>query len=323
MKRLKQFVGMLAAAGVHTTTFTWEPEGVVYSTGKAVVRGNATGRYVDAARLSQLPRSVHADSVSEETLWRNLEQFVRDMEPVCRQHHVRMLLHPNDPPLPSVCGLPCLMRTAGAFDRVFAAAADSPWIGMEFCCGTWMEGLQYRPHTRQHEEQQRGGEGFEHKQHEKGAGRQETGGDAAQHTRQHQRCNAEDVARKRAKTGREQGMLPSTAEALDACGPGQFGVGQEALLGALADFVSRGKVGIVHLRNTTGPLPRFAETFVDDGYVDVFRIAQTLVRVGYTGTVILDHTPPFSGEAGERCATSFSIGYIKACIRAAQASGLP
>lgn len=54
----------------------------------------------------------------------------------------RLALHPNDPPLPAVAGVPCLMRSTDAFRRAFALvpAPAGDALGMEFCCGCWLEG---------------------------------------------------------------------------------------------------------------------------------------------------------------------------------------
>ena len=57
----------------------------------------------------------------------------------------------------------------------------------------------------------------------------------------------------------------------------------------------------------------------------MYRILRLLTRSGYTGTVILDHTPDFVDSAGPGAASAFAIGWIKAGLRAAQAerAGFP
>jgi len=70
-------------------------------------------------------------------------------------------------------------------------------------------------------------------------------------------------------------------------------------------------VFIVHLRNVTAPLPVFTETFLDDGYGNIYRLLRSLVTERYNGTVILDHTPSFVASAGPSAATAFAIGYVK------------
>jgi len=89
------------------------------------------------------------------------------------------------------------------------------------------------------------------------------------------------------------------------------------LLSCLRDWIKRDKVIIVHLRNVTAPLPNFTETFLDEGYGDIFEIVRSIVEKGYKGTIILDHTPELTGGLGLE--TAFCAGYIKAMIRASQA----
>ena len=40
----------------------------------------------------------------------------------------------------------------------------------------------------------------------------------------------------------------------------------------IKDFGSRGKIVTVHFRNVSSPLPRFVETFLDDGYTDMYQV---------------------------------------------------
>ena len=54
---------------------------------------------------------------------------------------VTMAMHPNDPPYEvPIRGIPNLMRSKEAFDRIFKLGKDSPALKMEFCCGCWLEG---------------------------------------------------------------------------------------------------------------------------------------------------------------------------------------
>ncbi|MDR1731671.1 MAG: mannonate dehydratase [Synergistaceae bacterium] len=85
---------------------------------------------------------------------------------------------------------------------------------------------------------------------------------------------------------------------------------------AIQEFVKAGKVSIVHFRNVSGTLPYFIETFVDDGYADMYQIMKTFVEAGYNGTMIYDHSPDMT--TGLAAQTAFAIGYIKALRQAAQ-----
>ena len=68
----------------------------------------------------------------------------------------------------------------------------------------------------------------------------------------------------------------------------------------------------VHLRNVSGPLPDFHETFPDNGYLNLHRIMRTLDEVGFDGMVVPDHVPDAHGEVGE----AFTLGYIRGLIQA-------
>ena len=64
----------LSAAGIHTTTFTFEPDGV-WSTAPAVARGGAPAGAVDGAELAGQPFS-HGRAYDEETIWDNFAYFM-------------------------------------------------------------------------------------------------------------------------------------------------------------------------------------------------------------------------------------------------------
>ena len=136
------FVRAVGAAGIGVTTFTWEPDGV-WSVASAETRGGAAGRAMDAAALESLPAS-HGRVFEDEELWGTMKYFLERVLPVAEASGVRLALHPNDPPMDAlVCGVRPLMRTRGAFERAFAladATGHGRSLGMEFCCGCWLEG---------------------------------------------------------------------------------------------------------------------------------------------------------------------------------------
>lgn len=88
------------------------------------------------------------------------------------------------------------------------------------------------------------------------------------------------------------------------------------MLAGIREFVAAGKVFIVHFRNVSSPLPCFTETFIDDGYQDMYEVMRTFVDAGYNGTLVLDHTPDM--VFGRNVATAYASGYLKALLRAAE-----
>ncbi|MBC8229653.1 mannonate dehydratase [bacterium] len=86
----------------------------------------------------------------------------------------------------------------------------------------------------------------------------------------------------------------------------------------ISDFGGRGKIFDVDFRNVSSPLPRFVETFQDDGYIDMYKVMKALREVNYTGIVVPDHIPQLIGDDGIRHAgTAYCISYMRALIRRA------
>jgi mannonate dehydratase len=74
------------------------------------------------------------------------------------------------------------------------------------------------------------------------------------------------------------------------------------------------KIVMVHFRNVRGEFPKFQETFVDEGDVDMYRAMQAYRDVGFKGPFSLDHSPVF--PEAEVANTAFMVGYMRALIQA-------
>ncbi|MGA2145181.1 MAG: mannonate dehydratase [Bryobacteraceae bacterium] len=86
------------------------------------------------------------------------------------------------------------------------------------------------------------------------------------------------------------------------------------------------KIFKIHFRNVSAPLPHFIETFMDNGYYDMYRIMKALREVDYDGIVIPDHVPHMgpavpanatpaeraAAEVYNRAALGYSIAYMRA-----------
>ena len=183
---------------------------------------------------------THGRAYTSEEVWDNYAYFIRQMVPVCAEAGVRLALHPNDPPSPQpLGGIPCLIHSFDTYRRAFAIAdsvgAGGSALGMEFCCGCWLEG----------------GAGF---------------GD---------------------------------------------------IFDGIRTFTAEDRILIVHFRNVTAPLPVFTETFLDNGYMDMYRVMRTFVQAGYHGTMILDHSPKFAGDYAKGSGTAYALGYMRALMERA------
>ena len=86
----------------------------------------------------------------------------------------------------------------------------------------------------------------------------------------------------------------------------------------IKDFGSRGKIFGVHFRNVSSPLPSFVETFLDDGYTDMYQVMKSLREVGFNGSIVPDHIPELSGDSGiRRAGLAYCISYMRALLRRA------
>lgn len=137
IEEFSAFIRNLGQAGIHTTTFTWEPD-QVWSSPPAETR-SSRARHVDLGELVKRPLT-HAREYSREELWENFEYFISRIMPVAEEAGVRLALHPNDPPTDQkLGGIPCLIHSYADYRRAFELA-NSPNLGMEFCVGCWLEG---------------------------------------------------------------------------------------------------------------------------------------------------------------------------------------
>ncbi len=80
-------------------------------------------------------------------------------------------------------------------------------------------------------------------------------------------------------------------------------------------FGSQNKIFKVHLRNVTAPLPHFVETFIDDGYMNLYEVMAALREVNFDGVIIADHIPQMGDDP--RLGTAFTLGYMRALLERA------
>jgi mannonate dehydratase len=107
-------------------------------------------------------------------------------------------------------------------------------------------------------------------------------------------------------------LVPSPSNVLEFC----VGTTAEMTEGNIYDEMDRysrqGKIGYVHLRNVAGRVPRYRETFIDEGDVDMFRVLSILERNGWNGVVIPDHTPGMTCAAPWHAGMAHTLGFILA-----------
>ena len=240
IEEYKQYLRNLGKAGIYYTTYAHMGNGI-WSSGRASTRG-AESREFDLASPDKKgvwdgktwtePLS-HGRVFSKEEIWENYTYFIKQVAPVAEQESVRIGIHPDDPPVPVLAGVPrCIFGNFEGYKRALEIA-NSPNVGICLCCGTWLEG-----------------------------GRALTGKDP------------EEMIR----------------------------------------YFGAAKIFKIHFRNVSAPLPHFVETFMDNGYYDMRKIARALRDVKFDGIVILDHSPALTG--GNYAQTAYGFAYMRALISA-------
>lgn len=142
----KQYLRNLAQAGISYTTYAHMGNGI-WSSERATTRGDASARAFDLrtakghwdGKVFEGPLS-HGRKYTEEELWENYSYFIRRVVPVAEETGVRIGIHPDDPPVFELAGVP--RPIFGRFDGYLRALeiANSSQVGVCLCCGSWMEG---------------------------------------------------------------------------------------------------------------------------------------------------------------------------------------
>lgn len=96
------------------------------------------------------------------------------------------------------------------------------------------------------------------------------------------------------------------------------GSGFGDMLAAIERYLHEQRILIAHFRNVSAPLPAFTETFLDNGYFDMYQAMKALGAGGYDGTIILDHSPVFAGDYHLGAGTAYAIAYMRALIERAE-----
>lgn len=238
IEEYKQFLRNLARAGIFYTTYAHMGNGI-WSTEPELGRGGSRARAFNLAKAERgnwAGKAFHAPLThgrryTEKEIWDNYVYFVKQVVPVAEELGMWIGIHPDDPPVPELGGVPrCIFSSFDGYRKAFEIAG-SPHIGMCLCVGCWLEG----------------------------------------------------------------GKL----------------MGRD-VVETIRYFGKQGKLFKIHFRNVHAPLPHFRETFLDEGYMDMYQVMRALREVDFSGAVIADHVSAMVG--GRYAGTAHSIGYMKALL---------
>lgn len=126
----------MARAGIPIYGYNWMPNSV-WRTPNVVVRGGAFATAFDYEFVKDDP-PTHGGDHDEEDMWENLEYWIKAITPVAEEEGIRLGIHPDDPPVPELGGVPRLLRSFDAYKRL-TEIYPSDSNAIEFCQGTFSE----------------------------------------------------------------------------------------------------------------------------------------------------------------------------------------
>jgi mannonate dehydratase len=228
IEEYKNHLRNLGKAGIPYTTYAHMANNV-WSTAPEFTRGGAPSRAFNLEK-AETGKLTHGRRYTEDEIWENFEHFIKAVAPVAEEANVKIGIHPDDPPIPELGGVPrCIFSSFEGYRRALDMA-ESPNVGICLCVGCWLEGGS--------------------------------------------------------------------------------GMGRD-VIETIRYFGKRNKIFKVHFRNVNQPLPHFVETFIDDGYGDMYGILKALKDVEFDGILYPDHIPEmiYPGTG-----TAFTVGYMKAMV---------
>lgn len=146
----KQYLRNLGKAGIYYTTYAHMGNGIWSSRRDEKTRGGAPARSFHQADAKGYwaskvfePPLTHGRKFSKEEIWENYTYFIKQVAPVAEEEGIRIGIHPDDPPVPELGGVPrCIFGNYDGYVRALEIA-NSPNVGVCLCCGTWAEGGKY------------------------------------------------------------------------------------------------------------------------------------------------------------------------------------
>jgi mannonate dehydratase len=101
-------------------------------------RGNAGVESFYYDRVKDLPPLPEEGAHTLDEIWANCSYFLKAVVPVAEESHVRLALHPNDPPAPISRGSQQIMSTLDGWKKL-VGLVDSPSNCIIFDCGVTRE----------------------------------------------------------------------------------------------------------------------------------------------------------------------------------------
>jgi len=137
--RFIQSLRNMGAAGIPILCYNWMAVLFVLRTSATTrVRGDALSISYEHALSERGPVPENAHLATRESLWRNLEYFLKAVVPVAEEANVRLAMHPDDPPISPCRGVGRTLTCPEDFQHLIDLV-PSPNNGITYCQGCFSE----------------------------------------------------------------------------------------------------------------------------------------------------------------------------------------
>ena len=110
--------------------------------------------------------------------------------------------------------------------------------------------------------------------------------------------------------------FPSPNNALEFCLGTLAEMTDGDIYEAVESYSRQRRIAYIHFRNVRGKVPRYQETFVDEGDIDMLRVLRILKNHDFAGVLIPDHAPAMTCAAPWHSGMAYACGWMKAALQA-------
>jgi mannonate dehydratase len=127
----------LSGVGIEVICYNWMP---VINWARTTLdrpsRGGALVSAFDIEDIQDQEKITEFGELSHDKMWENLRYFLKAVIPEAEKYGIKLALHPDDPPISDIRGIPRIMTSVDAFKRLIDLY-PSPSNGLTFCQGSF------------------------------------------------------------------------------------------------------------------------------------------------------------------------------------------
>lgn len=138
LETFKNCVRAVGQADIPILGFHWAANNVWRTSRTHRLRGGAQATAYNHEEIKDAPYT-HGREFTEEEVWEAYTWFIERIVPVAEEAGVKLALHPNDPPIEGLGGVPFIFRDFESFKRGIDEIHPSDNLGLKMCFGCWSE----------------------------------------------------------------------------------------------------------------------------------------------------------------------------------------